>query len=688
MGIINFFADSRRKTRLTAYLKTRIMKKADPIIYGKRKQTLNGRKKSLCAALLAVLLLLVFALPPAGRAAEPPGTDAPSSEEPSGEEPSGEEPSSEEPSSEEPSSEEPSSEEPSSEEPSSGEPSSEEPSSEEPSSEEPSSEEPSSEEPSSEEPSSEEPSSEEPSSEEPSSEEPSSEEPPEPELPPKYGDADRNGKITAADARLTLRAAVGLDPVGPGTDMVLALDVNYDGSVTAADARQVLRVAVGLDQADESEVHVHVWGERTLASAATCTAAGVYKRVCALDNAHALYDYTARAPHTLKRVNEKRGGAKFYYLCAVCGADFYDDAGELPIPEFPIVEPKPVSDALWQACDNIMKKYGAVGAEAAVINDGFVTGYYYYGTAERSTGRQVDENTKYRVASISKFVTCLVFMALEDRGLVDENADISTYFGVRCRNPRWPDAVITPSMLMSHTSSFISTTEKTQLTGGEFSSYDFYYWEKPGAEYIYSDIGISLLSDICELAAGRPFNELAKELIFEPLGIDASFLASQLKDASNLGALYGEYGGYPISEMLAERQKLPLGTGLNLAQGNLTISAKDYAAIVAMILNRGVAMDGTRVLSEQAIDAIQTYRFDNIIYGVAYGSQIETTVIDGKIVFVHTGSYGGMFSTYMYCVEDNAGVVVLTSGCERYREPASEVYYVCLETIRTLYGKE
>ncbi len=59
------------------------------------------------------------------------------------------------------------------------------------------------------------------------------------------GDADGNGKITAADARYSLRASVGLEAV---TEELLALlDVNKDKAVTAADARLILRASVGLE---------------------------------------------------------------------------------------------------------------------------------------------------------------------------------------------------------------------------------------------------------------------------------------------------------------------------------------------------------------------------------------------------------------------------------------------------------
>ena len=58
------------------------------------------------------------------------------------------------------------------------------------------------------------------------------------------GDADLNGYITAADARLALRYSSKLENFN---DRQLRLsDVNYDGKVNSADARLILRVAAGL----------------------------------------------------------------------------------------------------------------------------------------------------------------------------------------------------------------------------------------------------------------------------------------------------------------------------------------------------------------------------------------------------------------------------------------------------------
>lgn len=69
-----------------------------------------------------------------------------------------------------------------------------------------------------------------------------------------FGDVDGNGKITPADARLALRASVGLfagesDAIafGEGSRMFLAADCDCSGKIEAGDARTILRASVGLE---------------------------------------------------------------------------------------------------------------------------------------------------------------------------------------------------------------------------------------------------------------------------------------------------------------------------------------------------------------------------------------------------------------------------------------------------------
>ena len=60
------------------------------------------------------------------------------------------------------------------------------------------------------------------------------------------GDVNKDGKITAADARLALRVSAKLETL---TDYIQkTADMNKDGKITAADARKILRVSAKLEE--------------------------------------------------------------------------------------------------------------------------------------------------------------------------------------------------------------------------------------------------------------------------------------------------------------------------------------------------------------------------------------------------------------------------------------------------------
>lgn len=86
------------------------------------------------------------------------------------------------------------------------------------------------------------------------------------------GDVTNNDNdVTAADARIILRASVGLETL---TDaQKLLADTNADGKISAADARNALRMSVGL----EEKLHYY---EKEVLLAPTCTDIGKGKATC------------------------------------------------------------------------------------------------------------------------------------------------------------------------------------------------------------------------------------------------------------------------------------------------------------------------------------------------------------------------------------------------------------------------
>lgn len=65
------------------------------------------------------------------------------------------------------------------------------------------------------------------------------------------GDADRDGKVSASDARLVLRASVALEKLDE--EQLKRADLNRDTVCTAEEARLILRAAVGLEELSFAE---------------------------------------------------------------------------------------------------------------------------------------------------------------------------------------------------------------------------------------------------------------------------------------------------------------------------------------------------------------------------------------------------------------------------------------------------
>ena len=171
-------------------------------------------------------------------------------------------------------------------------------------------------------------------------------------------------------------------------------------------------------------------------------------------------------------------------------------------------------------------------------------------------GRQASaERTLFLSASISKtFVATLCLQACE-RGLLSLDTDINELLqlpdGAHLRNPRLPAgdaaaaaAAITCRHLLTHSSGLCDDETALQdprfrtagadwprglgayvrgrlCEGGEWAGEVRWLWSecRPGDEYHYSNAGFALLGLVLERVAGRPLPALAREWVFEPLGM-------------------------------------------------------------------------------------------------------------------------------------------------------------------------
>jgi CubicO group peptidase (beta-lactamase class C family) len=170
---------------------------------------------------------------------------------------------------------------------------------------------------------------------------------------------------------------------------------------------------------------------------------------------------------------------------------------------------------------------GHPGVAVSVIYRGEIVHMAGYGCANLEYGIPITPQTVFHVASVSKQFTAACILLLASEGLLGLDDDI------RLHLPEVPElgATVTVRHMMHHVSGLRDQWELLRWAGWRLD--DVITQEHilklvrrqralnfaPGAEYLYSNTGYTLLAEIVARVSGRPLREFAAERLFGPAGM-------------------------------------------------------------------------------------------------------------------------------------------------------------------------
>lgn len=275
-------------------------------------------------------------------------------------------------------------------------------------------------------------------------------------------------------------------------------------------------------------------------------------------------------------------------------------ASRVVLPAQPPAATHPVFMRLLQGeIDRFRKAYADPGIAISMIDgeDGQWDGCY--GTADRDTGRPVQEDTIFELGSISKLFTCAAVLQLQEQGLVDLDHPLKEYlpeFDVPSPFPQGAEA-ITVRMLMTHHSGLMMDDDPWETTVPERFLYRALLPHlktkpllfPPGERMHYSSFGVHLLGLLVERRSGIPFSRYMKEKLLEPLDMPlASFDVLDLP-GDRMAVPYG----YAILWDAIPKDEIRPG-------GSLRAPVAEVAHFAAMILAGG-DYKGRRVLAPESV---------------------------------------------------------------------------------------
>ena len=346
---------------------------------------------------------------------------------------------------------------------------------------------------------------------------------------------------------------------------------------------------------------------------------------------------------------------------------------------------------IQEKVDATAAKYGAVGLQVAVIEDGRVTDTYAYGWATKGTDRMTPDH-KTRIASITKVGVGLAAMALYEDGVIDLDGSIGTYWGVSVKNPYYPSDPVSIRALLTHTSSIPALGDdasrarwavQDRLQSGGFSRV------RPGAtsSWIYNNYAYGVLGQTLEIASGKFLDDVMEEHFWEIMEIDGAFESGNVKNKDLLCTVY-QYGsvGRSLSAMRSNtRRYSPPGATGAYFSGGMTMSAADLGKMTALLANDG-CYEGLQLLKASTVELMEQRCEPQLPDGSwqALSLRSQDGLYGRDRLYYHTGSAYGVFNCMSYDPDTRDGVVVLTSGASGARD-GQGIYAVCGEISRYIY---
>jgi CubicO group peptidase (beta-lactamase class C family) len=269
--------------------------------------------------------------------------------------------------------------------------------------------------------------------------------------------------------------------------------------------------------------------------------------------------------------------------------------------------------------------------------------YFSRGALALDTPIKADENSIYRVYSMSKPITGAAFMTLVEKGVLrldqpitdvlPEFRDQKVMVDGKLENTRPVASPILMRHLITHTSGLSYGINGQAPLAQAYNRYglgaggrqvaatlarptDLYPPARdletfgrrlallpldfdPGTKWQYS-VGLDLMGLVIQRAAGMPFYDYLKQTIFDPLGMhDTDFVVPSSK-LDRLTSVYnGRDGKLTVND---DRKSSPFHVDRDLPSGGggLTSTARDYVQFTSMMMNEGV-LGKARILKPETV---------------------------------------------------------------------------------------
>ena len=265
-------------------------------------------------------------------------------------------------------------------------------------------------------------------------------------------------------------------------------------------------------------------------------------------------------------------------------------------------------------------------------------------------GHDPDDDTQYRIGSLTKMFIAVLVMRLRDEGRLDLADPLGKHLDVG------QAASATIAQLLSHTAGLASETPGP-------------WWERSpgdlrpaltdilgparhpaGRLFHYSNPGYGLLGALVGQLRGHGWEEALRQEILDPLGMARTSVPPEPPHAR----------GFAVHPWADVMQLEPAeGTGLMAPAGELWSTAADLCRFAAFLLDGDDRVLAAKTLAEMRAPAAPP---GEDAWAGGYGLGLQLFRHDGRVFYGHSGSMPGFLATLCVSAADGLGGIALANA--------------------------
>ena len=289
---------------------------------------------------------------------------------------------------------------------------------------------------------------------------------------------------------------------------------------------------------------------------------------------------------------------------------------------------------LTQQIDSVFSKSKFNGSISVMQNDKILY-EKYNGFENFKTKTPLDSNSVFAIGSVSKQITAVMILLLEEQGKLKVEDRVSKYLK-EFQSKTFEN--ITIAQLLNHTSGLNDS-------GSGLLS-------KPGTKFNYSNKGYRYLGQLIEEISGEKYGENAKEL-FAKAGMKHSSTSDLFVNHHFSSAYLGNTSRFQEVENMPKR----------LSNSEISVGAGGVLSTVSDLHQWNFALYNGRILKPESLRKFMTNSTENnhpILGKVGYGFGIMMNERKPGSYF-HTGYVKGSPSLNIYYPETKTSVVILSN---------------------------